>query len=293
VTEPLGYAYQRFPANPVAAVPSLHAALPLTLTLVLWRLRPAWSPLAMLYTLLMAPSLVYLGEHYAVDVLAGWGVALAAFTLAWLLELLLIGLRPAAAPLALRLRAELPAFAPSLTLPEAPAWWTATRGALYPGIPLVALVAVLVGPLGYRPSSRLTPPPPPPPCNLLPSSELDAMAGSARELLGPVVVFVAEGMTCHWSDPDRALIEPDAARPVRLEALHRLTTDPDTLWDPVVPEGAVTVRRMVSALEGEEVVHSYAVLLLVLNPADPDGAREQAEAMLDEAANAVRRASGG
>jgi hypothetical protein len=247
----------------------------------------------MVYTLLMAPSLVYLGEHYGVDVLAGWLVALAAFVLMWLVELLLVGLRPAVAPLALRLRAVLPARVPSLSLPEAPAWWQATRGMLYPGIPLAVLVFVLAGPLGYRPSSRLVPLPAPPPCNLLPSSELDAMAGSARELLGPVVVFVAEGVTCHWSDPDHALIDPDTARPVRLEALYRLTTDPGTLWDPVVPEGAIAVRGLAPAPEADEPSRSYAVLLLVLQPADPDGAREQAEAMLAEAAGAAWRTSGG
>jgi membrane-associated phospholipid phosphatase len=67
-------------ANPVAAVPSLHAAYTLLITLVLWRLVPRWSrvPLAA-YPLLMAFALVYTAEHYLVDVLLGWVYTLIAF----------------------------------------------------------------------------------------------------------------------------------------------------------------------------------------------------------------------
>ncbi len=52
-------------ANNVAAVPSLHAAFALLVTLYLWRLAPRWArvPLA-LYPLAMTFALVYSGEHY-------------------------------------------------------------------------------------------------------------------------------------------------------------------------------------------------------------------------------------
>jgi hypothetical protein len=64
-------------ANPVAAVPSMHAALPMLLLLFTWnrvrRLRVAASA----YTGLMAFVLVYTGEHYVFDILAGWACALA------------------------------------------------------------------------------------------------------------------------------------------------------------------------------------------------------------------------
>jgi membrane-associated phospholipid phosphatase len=67
-------------ANNVAAMPSLHAGYALLLSLFLWRLVPRWvRPLLALYPLAMAASLVYLGEHYAVDCLAGWAYAGAAF----------------------------------------------------------------------------------------------------------------------------------------------------------------------------------------------------------------------
>jgi PAP2 superfamily len=68
-------------ANPVAAVPSLHAAYTLLVTLILWR-RPAprWGRLVLAaYPWAMAFALVYTAEHYFVDILLGWIYALVAF----------------------------------------------------------------------------------------------------------------------------------------------------------------------------------------------------------------------
>ena len=67
-------------SNPVAAVPSLHAAYTLLITLFLWRTAPwAWArALLVLYPLAMAFALVYTGEHYVVDILLGWAYTLAA-----------------------------------------------------------------------------------------------------------------------------------------------------------------------------------------------------------------------
>jgi membrane-associated phospholipid phosphatase len=67
-------------ANNVAAMPSLHAGFALLVALYLWRLVPRWArlPLA-LYPPAMALSLVYSGEHYIVDCIAGWGYAVATF----------------------------------------------------------------------------------------------------------------------------------------------------------------------------------------------------------------------
>jgi membrane-associated phospholipid phosphatase len=62
--------------NPVAAMPSLHAAFPLMLLLFFWS-AGRWMRLALgLYTLAMAFTLVYGGEHFAADILAGWAMAL-------------------------------------------------------------------------------------------------------------------------------------------------------------------------------------------------------------------------
>jgi membrane-associated phospholipid phosphatase len=67
-------------ANNVAAMPSLHAGYALLLCLFLWRLVPRWTrPLLVMYPPAMAFSLVYGGEHYVVDCIAGWVYAIATF----------------------------------------------------------------------------------------------------------------------------------------------------------------------------------------------------------------------
>jgi membrane-associated phospholipid phosphatase len=68
-------------ANEVAALPSLHAAFPLLIAIYsvkLWG-RKGW--LVFFYPLATAFSLVYLGEHYAVDVLLGFLYVFAAMAL--------------------------------------------------------------------------------------------------------------------------------------------------------------------------------------------------------------------
>jgi hypothetical protein len=66
-------------SNQVAAVPSLHAAYTLLITLFLWRLAPRWvRPLLAAYPVAMAFALVYTAEHYVVDILLGWAYALVA-----------------------------------------------------------------------------------------------------------------------------------------------------------------------------------------------------------------------
>ena len=65
--------------NPVAAMPSLHAAYPaLVLIFCLFRWR-SMAPLALLYCLGLWFSIVYIGDHYVVDVLAGIAYAVAAY----------------------------------------------------------------------------------------------------------------------------------------------------------------------------------------------------------------------
>jgi membrane-associated phospholipid phosphatase len=63
-------------SNPVAAMPSLHAGAAFLAAAFLW---PSVSRvvrgLLVAYALAMALTLVYTGEHYVVDVLAGWLVA--------------------------------------------------------------------------------------------------------------------------------------------------------------------------------------------------------------------------
>jgi membrane-associated phospholipid phosphatase len=64
-------------ANPVAAMPSLHTAFATVIALYVGaRLPRHWGWLMALYPLAMALALVYLGEHYVVDVIAGVAYAL-------------------------------------------------------------------------------------------------------------------------------------------------------------------------------------------------------------------------
>ncbi len=62
--------------NTTAAMPSLHAAFSLFVVAFFWqKISRRWLRLLSLtYPLVMGISLVYLGEHYVIDVLAGWAV---------------------------------------------------------------------------------------------------------------------------------------------------------------------------------------------------------------------------
>jgi PAP2 superfamily len=83
VSNPMVLATQLFKPNPVAAMPSLHAAFPVLVWLVLWRLWPRWGWIAAIYPLAMTWAVVYLGEHYVIDCLVGFFYAGAAFALVW------------------------------------------------------------------------------------------------------------------------------------------------------------------------------------------------------------------
>jgi membrane-associated phospholipid phosphatase len=68
-----------FDDNPVAAVPSLHAAYSLLVVLIVWRMWPRLTPLAVAYAAAMHLAVVYLGEHYVSDLIAGDVLALVAW----------------------------------------------------------------------------------------------------------------------------------------------------------------------------------------------------------------------
>lgn len=59
-------------ANDLAAFPSLHEGMTILLSITLWRhVRPVFRVALVAYPLMMAFSLVYLGEHYVSDLAAG------------------------------------------------------------------------------------------------------------------------------------------------------------------------------------------------------------------------------
>lgn len=60
-----------FDTNPIAAMPSLHAAFPILCSLLLWSLYRWKAVPFFLYTLLVLFTVIYSGDHYITDLLAG------------------------------------------------------------------------------------------------------------------------------------------------------------------------------------------------------------------------------
>ncbi len=69
--------------NEVAAMPSMHMGTTVLIALAILSLAPQARRWAWLYPAAMGCALVYLGEHYLVDVIAGLAVGLVAWRLAW------------------------------------------------------------------------------------------------------------------------------------------------------------------------------------------------------------------
>jgi membrane-associated phospholipid phosphatase len=71
-----------FDTNPIAAMPSLHAAFPVLCSLLLWRLYRWKAAPFYLYTLAILFTIVYSGDHYVTDVLAGLVLAVLCYAVA-------------------------------------------------------------------------------------------------------------------------------------------------------------------------------------------------------------------
>jgi membrane-associated phospholipid phosphatase len=71
-----GPLYSVFGGNPVAAMPSLHFATSLMATLLLAEVGPAAGAIGAGYTVTLGFALIYLGEHYVIDLIAGAGLAM-------------------------------------------------------------------------------------------------------------------------------------------------------------------------------------------------------------------------
>lgn len=83
VSDPIIFLSKYFHVDPVAAMPSMHGAFPVLVWLVLWRVYPRWGWATVLYPIGMAFAVVYPGEHYLIDIIAGWLYAIVAFALVW------------------------------------------------------------------------------------------------------------------------------------------------------------------------------------------------------------------
>jgi PAP2 superfamily len=71
--------YRYVGINLVAAVPSLHAVFPLTMALFLRKRFPRWGWAAFLYPPVVWVGIVYLGDHYVFDIVAGIVYTIAAY----------------------------------------------------------------------------------------------------------------------------------------------------------------------------------------------------------------------
>jgi hypothetical protein len=67
--------FRHLDADPVAAFPSLHAAYPTLGALALWRMNRKTAFFTVPWCLIVWFSVIFLGEHYAIDVLGGIAVA--------------------------------------------------------------------------------------------------------------------------------------------------------------------------------------------------------------------------
>ena len=72
-----GPLYSVFGGNPLAAMPSLHFATSLMAALLLSETDPVAGAVGWSYLAMLGFALVYLGEHYAVDLVAGAGLTIA------------------------------------------------------------------------------------------------------------------------------------------------------------------------------------------------------------------------
>ena len=70
------FVFGRDALNPIAAMPSLHAAYPMLLLVVFWPSRgPIMRAVLVSYCAFMAFTLVITGQHWLIDVFAGWACA--------------------------------------------------------------------------------------------------------------------------------------------------------------------------------------------------------------------------
>ncbi len=78
----------RFEPNHLAAMPSIHVSVIVIVFLLLKRIGPMPGVIGAIYALLMTLGVVYLGEHFVLDAISGWAIALTSWTSAcrWLAE---------------------------------------------------------------------------------------------------------------------------------------------------------------------------------------------------------------
>ncbi len=98
-------------SNDVAAMPSLHASYPCLACVMFWPVSRKLGLLGLLYFLLMSVALVYLAEHYVIDILAGATCVLLSSRIAYAIDRrmpLLPARRPIREPVRVARHADVP-----------------------------------------------------------------------------------------------------------------------------------------------------------------------------------------
>jgi membrane-associated phospholipid phosphatase len=78
-TQSITSAVEKNWVDQVAAMPSLHAAFPMLMTCLFWHKGWRWRIPFLTYALAMGFSLVYLGEHWVIDILVGYVYAIGTY----------------------------------------------------------------------------------------------------------------------------------------------------------------------------------------------------------------------
>ena len=72
-----------FEPNDMAAMPSVHVAVAVLVFLLAMQVGRTFAVLGGIYAVLMSVAVVYLGEHFLLDAVLGWGIAVVGWRLAW------------------------------------------------------------------------------------------------------------------------------------------------------------------------------------------------------------------
>ncbi len=278
---PIGLAYNHMNANPVAAMPSLHAALPLLLALVLIRLWGWRAAPSLLYPLTMGFNLVYLGEHWVVDVLAGYLVALLAYAMVWL----------APDMLAVRLpRVSFPA--PRLGRP-----WRVAGNAALPAVAALSLAVILFSLRPGRPATEAGPVVPglqvhagreaplqPVPCAL--GSATSLTAGTyLLPVSGKYAAFLydLDETACYSLSANVSFAAPEAERVAGLAARAPVRLAPLGRPRPDVEYYALRAGQPAAAIveAGLPVGHRYLLIITLAEVADVETAAQAVDALAD------------
>ena len=81
-----GSLYSSYVPNPIATLPSLHTTYAILFVLFIYRIfGKRWAAISLVYPVCIIFGVIYMGEHYAFDVIAGVGVAVASYAVTPLL----------------------------------------------------------------------------------------------------------------------------------------------------------------------------------------------------------------